>query len=229
MKWSGPNIANASGSIAGCTFARNRGGNYVRNRTIPVNPQTPFQSTVRSAFGGLSQAWVTDLTDPQRQGWTDYANAVSVPGFNGPIFLTGLNWFNAVNTPRLQAGLTRLDDAPTSQTGTTLTPITNQTFDASDLEWDFDINGDDEWANTAGGHLFVYEGGPRNATRNFYKGPYNYNSTLAGSVLTPPSGPVTVVSNLVAVAGQRTYLRVFAQTADGRMSVSQRLSAVVVA
>lgn len=229
MKWSGPNIANASGSIAGCTFARNRGGNYVRNRTIPVNPQSIYQSTVRSAFGGLSQAWLTALTQNQRDAWTAYANAVSVPGFNGPIFLTGLNWFNAINTPRLQAGLARIDTAPTQQSGTTLTPITAPGFDASDADWDFTINGDDEWANVTGGYLFLYEGGPRNVTREFYKGPYRFLATIPGNTTTPPFGALTQASNLVATAGQRVYLRAFAQAVDGRMSLSQRLSAVVVA
>lgn len=229
MKWSGPNIANASGSIAGCTFARNRGGNYVRNRTIPINPQSIYQSTVRAAFGGLSQAWLTELTQTQRDGWTAYANAVSVPGFNGPIFLTGLNWFNAINTPRLQAGLDRIDTAPVSQTGTTLTPCTNPAIDVSDGEWDFEINGSDEWATVTGGYLFLYEGGPRNRTREFYKGPYRFLATIAGNTTTPPFGPVSQASNLVFAANQRCYLRVFAQALDGRMSLSQRMSAIATA
>lgn len=226
MKYISSVFSGASGSVAGCTYSRNKGGNYVRSRSIPVNPQTSFQSTVRSAFGGLAQAWLTALTANQRSGWAAYAAAVSVPGFDGQIFLSGMNWFIAMNTPRLQAGLARIDTAPVQQTGTTLTPNTAVTWDVSDAEWDFEVNGSDEWATVTGGVLYLYEGGPRNATRNFFKGPYRFVGTILGSTSTPPSGAVTVNSNLVAAAGQRVYLRAVAQAVDGRVSGAQLMSAI---
>jgi hypothetical protein len=140
-----------------------------------------------------------------------------------------MNGFCAMNTPRLQAGLARIDDAPTTQTGTTLTPITAITFDSSDTEWSITINGSDEWTLT-GGSLFLYEGGPRNVTRLFYKGPYRFLERIAGNTATPPSGVTPSVSNMTSVvAGQRVYLRAVAQAADGRMSVPQLMQAVAVA
>lgn len=229
MKYQSSIISGGSGSVAGCTYSRNRGGNYIRNRSNPVNPKTAFQSAVRSAFGGLAQAWSTALTAAERSAWDAYAAAVTVPAFNGPIHITGMNWFIAINTPRLQAGLARIDTAPASQTGTTLTPLTNAAFDVSATDWTFDINGSDEWATLTGGHLFLYEGGPRNATRNFFKGPYRFVDMIDGNTTTPPFGSVTVGSSLVAAVGQRVYLRAVAQAADGRMSVDQALQALAVA
>jgi hypothetical protein len=226
MKYQSSIISSGSGSIAGCTYSRNKAGNYIRNRTVPVNPQTSFQSTVRSSFGGLAQAWSTSLDAAERAAWDAYAAAVTVPSFNGPIHITGMNWFIAINTPRLQAGLARIDAAPATQTGTTLTPLVLTAYSIAGSEFDVTISGADEWATVTGGHLFVYAGGPRNATRNFFKGPYRFMQVVNGNTTTPPSGSTPLVTGPVAAVGQRVYLRAFAQALDGRMSVSQAMSII---
>src|SRR5690554_6218576 len=64
----GEMIASMSGSINGTTHSRNRGGAYMRNRSIPVNPQTVAQQAIRAILSSLSSAW-RDLTPSQRNGW----------------------------------------------------------------------------------------------------------------------------------------------------------------
>jgi len=46
-----------SGKIAGTVFASNKGGNYVRSKGIPTNPQTSAQQAQRAIFGALAQSW----------------------------------------------------------------------------------------------------------------------------------------------------------------------------
>ena len=62
----------ASGSVGALTVSHNRGGLYIRSRTVPTNPNTAFQSDVRAAVADLAQAWKT-LTVSQQTQWSDFA------------------------------------------------------------------------------------------------------------------------------------------------------------
>ena len=77
MKFKGTLIGEASGSIASLTFSHNRGGQYVRQRTIPTNPNTVFQQAIRSLVSELTSRWQNTLTEAQRAAWDQYA--VQVP------------------------------------------------------------------------------------------------------------------------------------------------------
>lgn len=68
----GPLVGQVSGRVAGVVFARNRGGAYVRNGPSPVQPRTIYQQAVRNALAVASAAW-NDLTDNQRQAWSEWA------------------------------------------------------------------------------------------------------------------------------------------------------------
>lgn len=73
MKFLGPP---ASGSQAGTTSSRNRFGQYLRTRAVPVQPRTPKQTANRAIFTIGSSAW-RGLTDPQRTAWNDYAAQIT--------------------------------------------------------------------------------------------------------------------------------------------------------
>jgi hypothetical protein len=53
----GSTIAAASGSIGGTVHSRNRYGTYIRNRAIPVNPNTIYQQEIRAILAARSQEW----------------------------------------------------------------------------------------------------------------------------------------------------------------------------
>jgi hypothetical protein len=225
MKFLSQIVTAASGSIAGCTYAHNRYGNYIRSRTLPVNPKSPGQVAIRNFFAGLAAIWASQLTQPQRNAWALYAaNVPTGNGIFGPQFVTGLNWFIACNTLRLQAGLTRIDIAPAlfSLAGitapiiapsATLTPVV---FLNTDL-----------WATAIGGFLACYFSPPQSPTHTFYGGSYRYAGKVAGAVV-PPTSPASMNLPFPGIAGQRIFARFVAENADGRKSPAILTSGVIV-
>jgi hypothetical protein len=68
----GSGVAYMSGRIAGTVHARNKGGSYVRRFSVPVNPSTGFQQTVRASLAAASAAW--QALDPGvQQAWKAWA------------------------------------------------------------------------------------------------------------------------------------------------------------
>lgn len=219
MKFTSQIIAAGSGSIGGCVFSRNRYGAYVRNRSVPVNPGSTFQNTVRANLASLSQAWVSELTDNERASWDQYASQVPrTDALGNQMFVLGINWFVAVNSLRLLATAARLDSAPIIFTGTSLTPPILVADGAGGTGFEYQFTNTDEWAGEVGGRLYRFTGGPTNATRNFFKGPFRFGGFLNGAVVPPTSPNVVASSPTFYELGQRLWVRFIAQAADGRIS-----------
>lgn len=106
MKWRGPFGGGvASGAVGSVVGSRARGVQYLRARTVPVNPRTPQQLTVRNAVALLAGQW-QGLTAEDRERWAVYAQSVTVVNSIGDATnLSAINWFVAANTPRVQGGL----------------------------------------------------------------------------------------------------------------------------
>lgn len=210
-----------SGSVGGLTFAHNRGGLYTRARSIPVNPNTALQQTVRSLMAQLSQAWSVALTDAQRLGWDAYAATTPVINRLGDqTFLTGQNMYVRGNLPRMQGTLLRIDDAPaafglpTLQTGIVVGATGTNDFDVPFVNTD-------EWANQNAGALLIYQSPPVSAAINFYKGPFAFAGEQLGDSTTAPTTPVTISGIYPLLAGQQLFIRTRAVTDDGRLSQDQ--------
>lgn len=105
-------IGELSGSGGSVTASHNRFGPYFRNRTIPVNPNTPAQSFRRNNFGETSAAW-RGLTPAQQAGWEALgAQIVRTDALGGTYTLNGFMAHAMVNINRLLFGLARVDSAP---------------------------------------------------------------------------------------------------------------------
>lgn len=74
IKW-GALMVDGRGKIGGQVASKNRGGAYMRTKVTPVNPQSPYQSSIRSAFTVISQTWRT-LTASDRASFNS-----AVPNF----------------------------------------------------------------------------------------------------------------------------------------------------
>jgi hypothetical protein len=185
MLFKGTLIGEASGSIAGVTFSHNRGGQYTRVRRVPTNPNSPRQSTVRGRFATLSQSW-RDLTPAQRAAWADVAPTVSLTNALGEsIQYTGQQLYVAVNSVRLDAGLTVLSAAPSAagRADNTVTAV-----DANDGGDTIEVTfGAGDWTQ-AGGALLVQLGGPVSPGVSFFNGPFRQTGVILGAASPPASG-----------------------------------------
>lgn len=65
-------FTNISGSTGGVTGSRNKGGQYLRARVNPVNPNSPAQQQSRAIFADANAAW-SGLTQEERTAWNDFA------------------------------------------------------------------------------------------------------------------------------------------------------------
>ncbi|MEE8539995.1 MAG: hypothetical protein V3S54_09265 [Woeseiaceae bacterium] len=94
----GPVAARISGSIGGTVFSRNRGGSYMRLRTIPTDPNTTAQQNVRAILASQSQAWAA-LTIAQRAAWENFADQNPITDVLGEsVLLSGHQSFVKLNS-----------------------------------------------------------------------------------------------------------------------------------
>jgi len=213
-------IASASGSAGGYTFSHNRGGMYIRNRSIPTNPNSGFQQVIRAALVSLTSKWGEVLTEAQRDAWTVYADQVLIPNsFGDPRAISGIAHYVRCNVSRIQAGLTRVDNAPTIfNLGDVTQPTIAGLTPPAALTVAFDNT--DDWANEDGGALLVYVAPPRPQSVNFFKGPYRYAGMIEGDGSIPPTSPAAITTPFAysATTAQRCNVTIRCSRADGRLS-----------
>lgn len=105
-------MTDARGKLGGQVFSKNNAGAYVRTKVSPVNPQSTYQTGVRSIFGSLSQGWGA-LTDDQRSAWNSSVDAYKRSDVFGTVRAsTGKALYQRVNQNLLNAGLTAVDTPP---------------------------------------------------------------------------------------------------------------------
>lgn len=210
-------LASASGSFAGLTASRNRGGMYLRQRAVPVNPSSADQVAVRSIFGNLSTTWAT-ITPDQRTAWATYAENTPVTGPLGdPVTLTGQQMFVRCNAARGRAGLGIISDGPTTFGGIILNPVTAVvSIAASQISVTFDDS--DPWAGEVGGALLVYNSIDKGQGIEFHKNPYLFAGAVLGAVVPPTSPDTSLTSPYVHALGNNVFFRFRAVRADGRIS-----------
>lgn len=216
-------IAQASGSIGGLTFSRNRGGKYIRSRATPTNPNTTFQQAVRGFLSDLTSKWNDLLTSIQRDAWDLYAENVPLPNSLGePRNVGGLGMYNRTNVPRLQASLPRVDAAPsTFNIGDFGNPsIASITASTNILSLNFVDT--DAWVDEDDSAMLVYTSRAQNPTINFFKGPYRLAGTILGDAITPPTTPAAITLAFNAEVGQRIFIKVNVTRADGRYAATFR-------
>jgi len=220
-------ITQGSGSIGGTTLSHNRGGMYMRARTIPVNPDTSFQNVVRAQLANLVNRWANTLTSVQRDAWNTYALNTPLTGPLGdPRNVGGIGMYIRGNVPRAVAGLPLVDAGPTIFDTGGFTPVTAPTAtDASDL-LGFAYTAADAWANEDDAAMLIFGSRPQNPGINYFTGPYRYAAKIDGDSITPPTSPASETNPFVFAAGQRVFFRVAVSRADGRLSTTQRLTAL---
>lgn len=223
MLFKSPIFSQASGSIAGATFSRNRGGMYTRARAIPTNPNTTKQANIRSYLTSMVTYWTTTLTAVQRLGWEVYASNVTVLNRLGDaVHLTGQQMFLRTNVLGQQVGATVVADAPTTyNTGNPIAGITSFTIAGGVATIVLAVMAP---GTSGAGKKILQVGFPQNAARNFFKGPYqNAYSAAVIAASTAPTMVITLASAWLAsytpTTGQYIPCRLRVLYTDGRLSL----------
>jgi hypothetical protein len=224
-------MTQASGSIGGTTFSHAKGGvMYQRARAIPVNPSSTYQVQIRNIVSGLASFWASALTQAQRDTWDMYAQNVPVTNKLGDsITLSGQNWFIGANTligqlvTKLTLTVAPITSAPTTfDRGTQPIDGVPTYSEASGLSLVFDDS--QSWVDEDDAFLLIFQGRPRGAGRNFFKGPWRLVGVIAGDSVTPPSSPFVIgaaqltILGWTVTEGENVATRVVLLRADGRYS-----------
>ncbi len=131
MKYLGVLIGALSGSVGGITGSHNKGGGYLRLRSIPTNPNSTRQQATRSAFAQFASWWTTALNQAQRDLWNTYAqNHTIVDATGQDIYINGISWYIMFNSRLLDAGAVPIPGPPA---GAAPNPLTTFTVDISAL------------------------------------------------------------------------------------------------
>jgi hypothetical protein len=196
----------SSGSYQGLTFSHNRYGQYVRGRSIPVNPSSSFQATVRARMATNAAAWRL-LTAAQRVAWNDFGAMISRTDSQGTSYtLNGFSAYCSVNNNRLAAGDTVISDPVIYTEPTPLVSITPTLTSAS---FSLAYTATPLPAST---RIFWYAGPQRTAGRSF-EGDTRLLTVTAAAAASPSNVlaaytarfGVPVTGNKIFVAGS-TYL-----------------------
>jgi len=100
-----PIVTDISGSLSGVTFQRNKFGNTVRQKPIPVNLSSTSQYNIRQKIATIQNAW-QDLSDSQRLQWNrflDYSGQTIK--HSSSVKLSGHSLYIKYQLYRLLAGL----------------------------------------------------------------------------------------------------------------------------
>ncbi len=134
------------------------------------------------------------------------------------MYLTGYNHFMRSNVIRKMQAVALISDGPVIFEIPAKDPIyaTLASEGTTFLTNSFDVTMD--WAVEDGSFLFIFEGSPQNAQRNYFGGPWRYLVKVAGVDPGGPGSPVVTASEFGIAEGQHlwTYARI--SRADGRLS-----------
>lgn len=115
----GSAVTQLSGSVGGVTYARNKGGAYLRSRTSPTQPNSALQVGARTLFASAVNAWTNILTAYERTSWNAYAAAVPYTNIFGETrYYSGQQRYVQCYIARVNAGglVTAASTAPTTYT-----------------------------------------------------------------------------------------------------------------
>ena len=191
----------ASGSLRGDTHSRNRYGQYVRNRAIPVNPASTFQGSARARLADAAANY-RELTDAQRAGWESLGLMMTRTDSLGQQYtLTGAQAYVSVNSLKAAAGDAQVNDAPALVTPEALLTATITLEDTPTFSVAYTVT--PLAANT---RLLVFCSPQRSAGRNF-ESDYRLIQVTAAAAASPANVLAAYTARFgTPVLGNRVFL-----------------------
>jgi len=194
-----------SGSVGATVFSHNRGGSYMKNKAIPLNPHTTYQVAARNLFTNFAQAWRT-LTGAQQAAWD--AAAPSFPIVNrvgAVVILSGFNFYVRQNININLAGGSSITIPPSP--GTVIAPLT---FGATCIAGAISL----AYTPTpvpVGQVLFVYGTPGLSTGKTFVKSQFRLFAVIAAAAASPFVATVKYTARFgapIAVAGQKLFFEI---------------------
>lgn len=221
-------VSDMRNKLNGSVMSKNRAGSYVRNKTTPVNPQTPYQQDVRQRLGALSSQWGA-LTESQRGSWTAATpNFPYTDIFGDKKELDGKSLFIKLNSNLSAVGSAQILTAPS--------PVGIPVFTATSLLTAVTVGELSELQLTvsgatvpAGFALAVYATPPVKAGVSFVKNKFRFIgvATVAAGVA-DLLDQYTARLGFAAALGQTVHVRVaLVSTTTGQMGVPSGTSNVI--
>lgn len=208
----------ARGSVGGATFSANKGGQYVRRRSMPTNPNTAAQQARRSTLSLLSISWGL-ITEANRTSWNTYAaNTPVVDSLGQTINLTGFQWYVGTNSLRALASLSFITTAPSTGGLSDLTQPTSIAISAGTQFLTATLSAGDTWATTGDGVLLIQMSRPLSPGVNSVKQALRFAGKTDGSTMTPPTATGNIPVPFTVTAGSKVAVRFTAQEGSGKRS-----------
>lgn len=105
-------ISDGRGSVGGITFSKNHNAPYIRRRTIPHDPHSLKQMSVRALSAWLSKSWRM-LSRSQTDAWAALAATYPrVNKLNQTYYLSGFQMYCHLNRFLQGIGVNPIGDAP---------------------------------------------------------------------------------------------------------------------
>lgn len=223
----GPAFGQFSGSQGNTTASHNRFGSYLRNRVVPVNPNTVKQQTSRELLSGLSSDY-RDLTQVERDAWKALGVQIIRLDVQGQSYtLTGLQAYQVVNRLRISAAVAVTAVAPAfgpESNFLTLGLVVTEAIGITTATLTFTPT-----PLPAGVRAWVYATPPVSPGRSFFsRGEYRLIAVTAAA----PTSPQAMAAAYNAVfghptIGQKISFKCFAVSSDYLPGAEIRADAIV--
>lgn len=207
------------GSIGGKVYSRNRYGQYIRNRAVPVNPNSARQQAAKSRFTELTERWSSQLTALQRAAWNDYGAAVPMTNRLGQVInLSGFAHYIRSNTQALQVFGTAIDPGPTVLTlpgvDSSMSAAISEATQLISVTFDNVL----DWANEDEAFMQISMSKPVGVGRTYLVGHERFAGAIEGDGTTPPTSPTTMAVPFAVAENQQVIVTARIGRADGRLS-----------
>jgi hypothetical protein len=216
---SAPLVGEMRGSMGGLTIARNRFGQYIRNRVAPVQPTSNRRSIIRTHFANLAESF-KELEGETISAWNEWAKTLNYTDSLGrAITVTGLNAYMAVNTLRLDAGLDRLDSVPPFPGFTQIPEGFTVTAEAGSRTLFVAFTAGSVRLNVDNNFLLVSVGRPLTSSVNYYRSPYVTVGKIIGKQTPPPTSPAEFDLPYEAWADAKISVKLRWAVAEGNFAI----------
>ena len=201
-------VSEIRGKIAATVFARNKGGQVIRNRITPINRRSVGQSSQRQLLAALAAQW-RGLTQAQRDSWNAAApNFPQSDNLGQTIYLSGEQLYVRCNANLVLIGQSQITTAPAPTSFATLA-FTSLTATADDQAISLAFTP----TVPTGYNLVVRATAPLSAGKDFVSpSAFRFITNLAAAA-TSPADLATVYANvfgsIVNGTGQKIFIEMF--------------------